>query len=981
MTIKLNARNFFSYFAFHPNSRLLSKTDKKTAKVATSFFALTLGIGHAICRLFLYKKITKSPSSSTVGKVKRRATTQQKPPQTKNNHRPVAEPLKISTSQTQPSRKQSDPPPRTSCKWLLRELLDGPVVKKTLPPFTDLDLTGHEVLQGVDFLNGLVAEKDDFGRRNRLNQFSLLEWPYLDRNSRGNICYTRVDQADKNLALVDQAIDARVAAWEDALQLSQRISSMEDRSHLEYLLIEDLSAGLEQSAILIALCSKEELTQIPLKELKFSARQLEMIRHRMPTLDLDSNVTDGTLGQLLSFSGNELTFDFLKDLDASVLALLSDEQLKSIKFSEWKGKAAQRAFKNLFPIDRISRLENLSSEQMIACWHLFDGDQLEQLPIAVLEKIDFKYCPLDQAKFNALFPLFSSRNDPKNERSWSKIQYLSIEQVEQIWDWFEPEHAGYLSDEQLGRLSYDFFRKKKDLFHGALCLNDWQESFRRMEKFTDDVRECWDLIDEKTIRLLSKKQLESLDSTHVQFTPELFNALFPVYDEPSQAKSWSRIKELSAKQVMMFLEFFAEEHFSYLTNDQIKGLDFSVFTQEQFKMAFNSRSYAKMALLSDEQIKQCWHLMDEETIILLSDEQIKKIDFKQLPINKELFDALFQIYYGYSHDPVKGSRLRLLSPEQLHDCLRLLDEDQMRRVSEGQIKQLDFTQLNQEQFKGLFIDAQGYYTHTRMAVLNDQQIADSWSLMTSETICLLSVAQIKGLDFKRRPLKQELFDSLISIVNWSNDPVAGSKVKLFTQTQLVDCLPLFKPEQMCSISEAHIKALNFNEGFTNEQFRELFAVGKGYYSHTRMSLLNIGQILAAWDLFDETTAGLLSFDQLKMIMSKRYLSKTIFNGIFLPTSDNTYFYDLCRKKMQLVPVDHLHYYFREGYFDDRTHYLDRKQVSSLDFEIFKEINNGKELLSGMFRLDKPNQMETYRSLRPEQKEAIKMVLGEEYVTS
>ncbi|MGK5595327.1 MAG: hypothetical protein ACSNEK_08225 [Parachlamydiaceae bacterium] len=988
MAINLNFGNFFRYFAFHPNSELLSKKDRKTAKLATTLFAFSI-LGHLVCRLFLYRRITLSPTGPAVKNTAEKVDSVRKGKGTHQAERPaVNAPSKKKPKDHSKAKSTnvknfphasiggaSATQARRTCRWLLKELITAPV-GGALPSLKDLHMPeNHDVFQEVDFLDGLVTEKEDYGRRVRLNRCSLMDWPYLASDRIGNVCYVRATEADRNLARLDQRIDARVAVWEKALQLSDRIRALDDRNHLKYLSIEDLRLGPEQSAIPYAICSKEDLTNLSLAGLKLSRRHIEMIRHRMPTLDPSADTADFTLGKLISLSGDHLTFDLLKDLDASVLALLSDEQIKDLDFSHWQGNDAKGVFKALFNQETLARLNLLSSEQIEACWHLFDEEQLQLLPREVLLKINFKQCPLDRVTFDALFPVVRG-GYPRNS---SKIQYLSLEQVDQIWTWFTPEHASYLSDEQLQEISFDLFRKReKAYFHGALRHDDGQEGARRMALLTEDIRGCWDLIDEETISLLSKEQLKGLDKSTL-FTKDLFNALFLTYDDFKLGKSWSRIKELSNEQIGMLLEHFSDGHLSYLTEKQVRELDFSKFSPNQFKAIFvnqDPQAYLKMRLLSDLQLQQCWHLMDKDTITLLSDAQIQCIDFKKLPLSKALFDALIHIF-PFDNHPVRGSRARLLSPSQLNDCLHLFDEDQMRRLSEDQIKKLNFTQLKQEQFNGLFIDEEGDYSHKRIKVLDHQQIVDGWHLMTPETICLLTGEQIINLNFEALSLTQELFDSLVSMVPWANDPVAGSKTKFFTHDQLVKCLPFFRPEQMCRVSVKQIEDFKFDEGFTEKQFKGLFADGLGDYSYKRVHLLKFDQILAAWDLFDETIAGLLSEKQLEEIVSKRPLSKTMFQGAF-PKGVPAYWRDHYRKKMKPLSVKHLQQHLKDGYFDaERICYLNKDQVLSLDFTIFNEIETAKELLAGLFSQDNPNQIELYRLLKPEQKEVVKTFLGDQ----
>lgn len=53
---KLNSSNFFHYYLFNPLSKDLSSNDRIKALLGTICLGFTLGIGHAVCRIFFYDK-------------------------------------------------------------------------------------------------------------------------------------------------------------------------------------------------------------------------------------------------------------------------------------------------------------------------------------------------------------------------------------------------------------------------------------------------------------------------------------------------------------------------------------------------------------------------------------------------------------------------------------------------------------------------------------------------------------------------------------------------------------------------------------------------------------------------------------------------------------------------------------------------------------------------------------------------------------
>lgn len=62
MVNNLTLDNFFHYYVFDPTSETLSPQDQKIAILGTVLLGLTCGIGHLICRLFLYDEKYASPA-------------------------------------------------------------------------------------------------------------------------------------------------------------------------------------------------------------------------------------------------------------------------------------------------------------------------------------------------------------------------------------------------------------------------------------------------------------------------------------------------------------------------------------------------------------------------------------------------------------------------------------------------------------------------------------------------------------------------------------------------------------------------------------------------------------------------------------------------------------------------------------------------------------------------------------------------------
>lgn len=843
-TIKLNFCNFFTYFAFHTKDHRLSDKDKKIAKAATICFGFTV-FGHAICRLFLYKKIAIKPSSVTSSKTdkvsrdhlqdsrKNKTKTKSKTLSSKHSQDSKKTKDKSESSESSSSHHGNTLQARATCKFVLKDYLKNPKVQKSPEEYiqdTKLPL-GHPCLQKVDFSKRLPyggAFKQAFSEE------KLVDWAFDGG---------RVDSI-KDDPKLDVLIDERLEQWDDAIQLKERIMALKDRSHLEALTLGDLEEDFENSVLKVALCSDEEFQYLMLNDV-FTDRQIEMIRVRWPTIAKDP-YPDVHPKKL-----HLLTFQQFKGLDAdfitknwalwpkTAIQLLSKDQIVKMDFSHLDPENPQHKmnFDLLFPLDHPDRFHFLSLPQIQACWNLLSDEQMALIPIAFLKQINFSNFPLTKEKFEVLFPVFH-HGDVIQERKLSSVSCLINKQILQCWEFFDGQRMSYLSDEQVQGLPEDRFdmdnkedcEKFKGIFRSD--AHHKNEGERRMALIEyEKLMSYWPVLDNETIVLLSEDQLAEVDFDDYPISKENFDALFPDWSHLNNSKTerhLSRIKELSEEQLGQCWELLEPYHMGYLSEGQLAAFDFSkllcsdrniklfnsIFTQSSPTLASD-----RMAAFPVMMLKKCWHLVDENSLKLLSSAQLPKIGTDVLWTRKQ-FKKLFPV----SEIPAfyKFSGVQELSIQQVEHFIRkgLFDQKRIKYLSIEHIQKLDFTIFSIENyhlFKGLF--SKKYNDpELKMQQLSKQQLHDCWQLLNGKHVKLLSTKQLKFLD-ETFEISRKQFDSLFPKV--SPHLVRFSRIKELSARQVEHLLPLFDKERIQYLSEDQWKDLK-PESFKDAHGKKLF---------------------------------------------------------------------------------------------------------------------------------------------------------------
>lgn len=751
-TIRLNCTNFFTYFAFHPNDKQLNSKDRKTAKVATVLFAFSI-IGHAICRLFAYKKIV-----ATYTKTINKTQSESKKHFSKKVESDIKkESEKNSSSQAQSKETSSEQSvsdakkPRSTCKFVLKEIMNEKSDSKSPPSLFSLSLDiEHPAIEKMDFQTA-------FGQEEAYKHFQntpLMNWPFLSKTACGKFTNNPKNAIKKLDALVEE----RLAQFQECFQIKERIQLLKEKDHLQYLTMQDLEHSFQSSPLAIAICSKDDLAKIDFS-ISHSDKVLAMIKHRLPTLEqvpvdnIPNNLAELTVQQLHSLTGEQLS-NIIDVLPLEAVQLISDEQIQEMEFSrlEAESKEHQKIFNTLFPIptkSKDSRLDLLTIDQVKSCWHMLGEDHISLLSDEILQEIDFNKYPVTKKQFDALFPSYRKLADPIYERYASRIKLLSIDQIEACWDYFSDVHTSYFSDKQITNLPLNAFnpsdKADKLRFSGIFYSPGFKssEAARKMGLLSlEQVQAYWTLF-KTNIVFITPKQLGDIYFHEYPLKQKQFDALFGIIsqDTPRNNIKASRVKELSMQQIYDCWVLFDLKTLGYLSDSQVKKLEYSMFNDRRYLRAifgdltrFDHIGVERMALLDKDQLEECWDILDNDLFSLFSKEQVEKLT-PHLSLNQEQFDYLFPKQLG--DKPWESSKVQYLSMDMISKNFEYFDADRIQYLTLDQLKALDFSAFRTKKGKDLI-----------------QSLFSAATISDFDRAC----ERYKALDFDQRSVVQDMVE-------------------------------------------------------------------------------------------------------------------------------------------------------------------------------------------------------------------------------
>lgn len=639
-----------------------------------------------------------------------------------------------------------------------------------------------------------VTSNDDHIDHFRSETFAnFLNW---DRTQLKNYC----DKDETPEQFIDN-LKARLMLLNDECQLLDRMDSGKCRQ----IIMEDFEEPWDKSGLRIIFMTDQEVSQLPIQELEqMTSRQIQLLnwKNKIKCDFQNTSYVNLSFGQLNSLNGMDLVKE-LPDMHPNVIACITKSQINEMSFDNLDRNVPthQNAFKILFKSQ--NKIELLNIKQINSCMQFIEyiyGHLKEK----IIQQLDFSSINEDQ--FDDLFPVLSNRVIIElNNYNQNPLHKLTIPQVYSVLHFFDASRFYQLSEQQFKTFDLSFFDNSNnyhvECFHGLFKIGNEKintDKLRLLSK--EQIRDVWDMLNKEEIEKLS---LSQIDFKMHPFTQEQFEWLFPLKTKTNEI---SDMTYLSGDQLNSIVELnlLDSERLSYLKKEQIR--DLNILDPKIFD--FINKNVLQKGLFEK--------LSSEQTRYLL-----KNLDIKSLtPTHIDLF---FPIFEGESHIHLIKD-ISMLSEEQLEQFLPLFDANRLFRLSDEQIKKLDFSNFNNDdhndslRFHGIFKLSK--LNAAKLKLLSKQQIEQAWKLFNKEELNYLSQSQVEQINFLRCQPTNVQFEALFPIV--SDGYKDYSMIRKLKSDQIRDLisLKLFDVERAAYLSLDQINSLDFSDGILLEFFKK-----------------------------------------------------------------------------------------------------------------------------------------------------------------
>lgn len=581
-------------------------------------------------------------------------------------------------------------------------------------------------------------------------------------------------------------------------------------------------------------------------------------------------------------------------------------------------------------IQDLASRENLSAEQM---------ERLELISKEKLQELDFKepFLPIPTLR---LFAPKKKEGSIQEKRETSRLKELSANQViELLHSICYPHLLLYLSDDQIGELDFE------KAFQG-LARDRIEEVLRELFPIDEDSKRRMELIpaqrlikilpffDRERFDLISKEKLQQIDFKRSGLTQQGEVLFAPAKREGSlqEKRETSRLKELSANQLIDLFRSLPSHLLRYCSDEQIGEIDFEKafqsiesfqresflnklfpFNSEDFFDPTNEDSKRRIQSLSNRQIDLIFPYLDKKSIHLISDAELRALHFsKGHRLSEGQFDALFPKKQNRQHstDYRSHSRFQQLTWDQIGALGSLIDPMRFSYLSDEQLKEADFDKLfchSQEErnpwwrrdlLKALFPTSESLeLAEQRIHLIPPLQLGKILPFLTTEAFALVSKENLQRLNFKEIALSPREFKE-----HFLRHP---PRIQELTQAQLADLAPLIDAEALSNFSNEQVWKTDFEALFKNldavEKKRRLAglfpSLGRKYWetslkhivdkdadrwkAEARMGGIPLPQLETILPFLEGKTLTLISERQLKSLdFKKTPLSNEQFDALF-----------------------------------------------------------------------------------------------------
>lgn len=684
--MQINASNFFRYYYFHLNAPELTPREKQSVKALAIFLGIiSLGLIPLICAC-LYKRAKKLEPQDTpkiVDTAKNSGVIPQQEPKVADNL-----PEKEMEPIPSPKKKEETLPPlphifdikidkENPLAWSIsnhflkqnektKVIMQGAMVGAGSSIHTlDPRVAPHVNASLANFIGADPALM--FGDHVMDTDFLGIQLVYiLAPNETTKGMFDKIFNDPARASLKEKILE-RIEQLDTTFQLKERFKRLNNPC----IFLKDLLPAWENSKLEYFLMLDEEVSALRIKDVlddlkKLPENLLERItriaKQNKPVTVKTTEPGNLHLIHLPYLSGKQVSV-FMDSIPTELFGLLSEEGFKSVDF----GALSEKTIEKICQSKEI--LDKLTPAQIDVC--ISKGKIISDFVERLLK--DDRY----------IFPGQKSRYE-------FLMSNLSLNSLYLLTPYLKKEHWKFVPVKKMQEFDFTKITLSKDIvkmiFDTEIVLLDPSRA-EKLIPLLPATTLCILLpyLTKKQMKHISKEQFHEIDFEKVAMTQEIFNNLFDTEEDLFSGKSRAEIliPELTLPSAYSLFKFFKDNHLKYFSKEQIKNFDFknkkiditkdtfgSLFSTELDFGKYQKRAEIFIPVLSNDSIYFLCKYFDKDHWKYLSDPQIKTLDFKQMNLNTEIAEMIFDKYaYDLSS---RDHRLGLLSKDQKAYILGLL---------------------------------------------------------------------------------------------------------------------------------------------------------------------------------------------------------------------------------------------------------------------------------------------------------------------
>lgn len=529
---KLNVSNFFHHYLFNPLSKNLNKADRIKALLGTICLGFTLGIGHAVCRIFFYEKnITvgkNSDSAKKTSEVGEEAIIKKENLKVKSGEIDVSKKGKLKEVKEEKEIKEKG-------KTEESKEVEEKEIKEQVKPGESKEVEEKKSEETKEEKKTDEEKKPEESKEKELEDKSKFEEPEK----------TKTTEEGK-----EKEVEAKEKEEKEA-EVTKKEAEEAEKKKEEEAAAEKLRKEQEEQNAERVRKAEEERAAAERKRKEDSERAAEAERRRREELAetvRQQREEEEKRVQEARKMEQERIFNEKKAIVDSFLALSEEEKMNS---------CLDRPINELYELqDKIYEVnENYC---LLSC---LSGEKLKEWDI--VQHSPFRNVDIGEARFKAkkkqfdeVFPFVTTTLEAKE----SKIRDLSPRQIQDLFAFFDVNRAVCISPEQIKELNFGYINNwhgphlqniaKNGLFNfNGLFSEESKERFASLSGEQMDVligyleQEHFDLIDENQFKKMRLDRIRPVDS----------NKLFPTNKNSSHPHKLTdvamrRVKIISEKQ-------------------------------------------------------------------------------------------------------------------------------------------------------------------------------------------------------------------------------------------------------------------------------------------------------------------------------------------------------------------------------------------------------------------------------------------------